>query len=383
MLQAGYRKDLHMIFLIAIPFVTFAILAIVNSAYYLVHDRHISRSGLWRITELWTILVAPSIFLGMFDLNQTNDCCTDSAVFAPGHSVGIYLLIVLCMAAYIYSSFRKRLASPVLEVINNSVLLLGLVLNVLIAIHINKSDMGTFLWLVGNVPVVMLFLYTLKKNNGLLANTLKEDNTGANSFSAKISFKILQAKDWERYPLLALVKLPLLLLVNLVLYLFGQKPDALIRAFTDTYKHGFSQLDYLCDNVHCGGHFLCSVAAKGHEKIVQPQRYGERNGHPIICNRQLLIANAFEELIQDYLPLVHKTIRRQYNKVGNMIHRYYTVFSNKMIADLVYFAMKPLEWIFLITIYTFDRRPEDRIARQYLGRDAIAKIKRMKLDDKF
>ncbi|MCC6290269.1 MAG: hypothetical protein IT249_20515 [Chitinophagaceae bacterium] len=29
--------------------------------------------------------------------------------------------------------------------------------------------------------------------------------------------------------------------------------------------------------------------------------------------------------------------------------------------------MKPLEWIFLLVLYTFDKSPENRIAKQYLS----------------
>ena len=38
----------------------------------------------------------------------------------------------------------------------------------------------------------------------------------------------------------------------------------------------------------------------------------------------------------------------------------------KWAADVVYFIMKPLEWIFLIVIYLCDVSPENRIAVQYL-----------------
>lgn len=31
----------------------------------------------------------------------------------------------------------------------------------------------------------------------------------------------------------------------------------------------------------------------------------------------------------------------------------------------IYLLMKPLEWMFLTTLYLADRRPEDRIAKQY------------------
>jgi len=34
---------------------------------------------------------------------------------------------------------------------------------------------------------------------------------------------------------------------------------------------------------------------------------------------------------------------------------------------LVYVAMKPLEWFFLLVLYTVDARPENRIHVQYSG----------------
>lgn len=307
---------------------------------------------------------------------EKNDCCSDSAVFAPDNRIGVYIIIVLCTVAYLYSSFRKQLLTPIVELLINSALVVGVLLNILIAIQINPG--GPIFWLTGNVPVIMLFLIVIKRNKVLLENSLQQNYLNPRNFLAAVSLKLLNAKAWIRFPVLTLLALPLLLLLTLVLFLFGQKPDTLIRAFTDTYKHGFSQLDYMCDNVQCGGHYLCSVAAKGHKGIVQPERYGERNGNKIICNRQLLIANAFEELIQDHLPLIHKHVRRQYNKVGNIVHRYYYIFNNKFVADTVYLIMKPLECFFLLVLYTFDKRPEDRIAKQYLNSTDRMKLQELK-----
>jgi len=47
--------------------------------------------------------------------------------------------------------------------------------------------------------------------------------------------------------------------------------------------------------------------------------------------------------------------------VARLIHSPYT-------ADMIYFMMKPLEWIFLIVLYFCDVNPENRIAMQYLPR---------------
>ena len=113
---------------------------------------------------------------------------------------------------------------------------------------------------------------------------------------------------------------------------------------------------------------MCSVAAKGHKKIVKPQRLGIRGGNLIICNRQLLVSNAFEELLEQKCPVIHRFIRKKYNHVGNFVHRYYSVFNIKWVSDFVYVIMKPLEWFFLLVLYTSDKQPENRIAKQYLSK---------------
>ena len=99
---------------------------------------------------------------------------------------------------------------------------------------------------------------------------------------------------------------------------------------------------------------------------MKPQRIGYRNGNLIICTRQLLISNAFEDLIETKFPKIHRFIRKNYNHVGSFIHKYYGVFEIKWFSDLIYWMMKPAEWVFLVTLYLFDHEPESRIERQYV-----------------
>ena len=198
----------------------------------------------------------------------------------------------------------------------------------------------------------------------IVENEIKESG-----ILSKISLSILNSNPIVKYPLLVLMLVPVIVLVSLFLILFGQKPDSIIKAFTDTYKHGFSQFDYMCDDFSCPDiHFLCTVGTHGHKAIVKPIRFGERNDRKIVCNRQLLISNAFEELLQEKRPITHKFIRMNYNKVGDFIHRYYYFFNIKVVSDFVYILMKPLEWFFLFILYTFDKKPENRIAVQYLNK---------------
>ncbi len=150
-------------------------------------------------------------------------------------------------------------------------------------------------------------------------------------------------------------------LIEIIFVLLGQGLDAPIKAFTETADWTFSQqippppLEY-------DGHYLCTVAAGGHRKVVKPLRLGTRRNETIVVNRQLCIANAFEELIQEKMPRFHRRIRYIYDTYGYPISRKITTPTR---ADIIYILMKPLEWMFLIFLYTFDLKPEQRIARQY------------------
>jgi hypothetical protein len=112
---------------------------------------------------------------------------------------------------------------------------------------------------------------------------------------------------------------------------------------------------------------LWRTFAKGHSSFVKPLRDGIRGGQKIVCNRQLLVSNAFEELIEHKFPRIHRRIRRSYDNVGTFVERYYWVFNYKLVCDFVYVLMKPLEWFFLLILYTFDKHPENRISSQYLA----------------
>jgi len=239
--------------------------------------------------------------------------------------------------------------------------LIAIVLNIFIAFHLNEG-----IWIIGNLPVMYFFYFRLSDNQNDFLKTLElENEPGKQTFFDKLARFILKLHPFLQTPFLAIIALPVLFVLSTILMLFGQKPDSIVRSFTDTYKHGFSQLDYQCKGVVCDGHYLCTIAPRGHTGIVKPLRYGARANQTIVCNRQLLISNAFEELLQERLPWFHRPIRKCYNRIGNSIHRHYWLFKYKLVSDLIYILMKPLEWFFLCTLYLFDHKPENRIARQY------------------
>lgn len=143
--------------------------------------------------------------------------------------------------------------------------------------------------------------------------------------------------------------------------LFGQGVDAPIKAFTDTADWTFSK-QIPPPPVEYDGHYLCTVAAGGHKGVVKPLRYGRRRGQRIVVNRQLCIANAFEDYIKEKMPRFHKAVRGFYDAYGYPLSKHITT---PVRADMVYLLMKPLEWCFLLFLYLFDVRPEERIGRQY------------------
>ncbi len=348
---------------------------VVNFIYFLFKGKLLARKTIWKIIETLTAVVTPIAFLASMDLSYENECCTESAIFSPDHRIGIYLLLTVCIATFAISIFRTKVLPPISEFSINLFLMLGLVLNVLLSIQLNNNDDGFFWVFFGNVPIIMLLLIKLTENHLRIKAYFNEHQIEQTSPLNNFALQILNLDAFYKFPILLMLLIPFLIILSMVLVLFGQKPDSMIRAFTDTYKHGFSQLDYMCDNVRCGGHFLCSVGANGHKQLVKPIRYGKRNGDRIICNRQLLISNAFEEMVQEFAPSFHKRIRNNYNKVGNIIHRYYGIFEIKIVSDLIYLFMKPLEWFFLFALYLFCEKPEDRIAMQYLSRQDRLAIK--------
>lgn len=168
-----------------------------------------------------------------------------------------------------------------------------------------------------------------------------------------------------RWPMAAfLLMWPLLGIVIGVLVLFGQRPDAVIRAFTETSDWNLSQRT-APQNICYDEHYLCTVAAGGHEKIVRPLRLGVRHGHQVIVNRQLCVANAFEQVLEERTPRFHRAIRCFYDTCGFPVAR---LIRSRYAADVVFILMKPLEWAFLAVLYLTDANPENRIAIQYTGK---------------
>ncbi len=158
------------------------------------------------------------------------------------------------------------------------------------------------------------------------------------------------------------VMLPVLGLLVMILVLFGQQPDSIIKVFTQTSDWILSA-EISPPPVAYDTHYLCTVSLRGHRKLVKPTRFGIRRGEKIVVNRQLCVANAFEQLIEEKTPNLHRKIRRFYDTYGYPVSKH---INTAFAADVVYILMKPLEWFFVFVLYLFDAEPENRINRQYM-----------------
>ena len=291
-----------------------------------------------------------------------------------GSMVTFILLLLLAFLGYeILQSIPLRKLPPLVTVLSISAMYLGLLELILFTVQIFKPTilLDGYLLLFPLCCVLLVARLLLKKIREW--NTLVQNAEAEHFGTGKIqrnpilrwSDNILRKAAW--WPVLGLVLMfPLLGILIVILMLFGQAPDSVIKAFTETSDWNLS-LRQAPQNVIRDEHYLCTVAAGGHEKVVKPIRLGRRHGHEVIVNRQLCIANAFEQVLEERTPGFHRALRHFYDTYGfpvaRLIHSRYT-------ADLVYFIMKPLEWIFLCVLYLTDAHPENRIAVQYTGKTA-------------
>ncbi|SEQ35143.1 hypothetical protein SAMN02910369_01625 [Lachnospiraceae bacterium NE2001] len=275
----------------------------------------------------------------------------------------VYVIVMLGFAGYFLLLFLKAdELPPLLSAISISLMILMNVFQIAYAIQISKNVDGLdCLLYVYHANILILSARAvhrhMKETVEIFKGRISDDEN-----HKKISFIFKKINSLSKYSIFLFVVLFFVIAVLEVIFvLLGQGLDAPLKAFTDTADWTFSKqippppLEY-------DGHYLCTVAAGGHRKVVKPIRLGTRRNETIIVNRQLCIANAFEELIQEKTPRFHKKVRGFYDTYGYPLSRKIT---SPIRADFIYIIMKPLEWLFLIFLYAFDLRPEQRISRQY------------------
>lgn len=276
------------------------------------------------------------------------------SIILPDAFLTIGTILLITLMGYILIRFIPATKqSPIVSAIGISAVYLGIWICLLWCIQ----TIGDLFLIVLPANCIVIFVKTIYilvyQKNTLLQNAI-----------TTIKYKKLSSllNKASNLPWMALILvIPLLGIMIAVLFLFGQEPNSIIKAWTETADWTMSQR-IAPQNIQYDEHYLCTVAAGGHRNVVKPIRTGMRHGHRVVVNRQLCIANAFEQVLEEKTPVFHKVVRAIYDSTGYPIAKH---IHSKYLADTIYFLMKPLEWFFVIVLYTVDVNPENRIAVQY------------------
>ncbi len=309
------------------------------------------------------------LFLLMYNLDYTEPIRLNIrnegyTPFAPEHR----LSLLFYWLAFHYSSFKVwikgRKQAPLSLVIYLIFIVVGLVINSFVLMQIWGVEDGEILM----TPVIIgIFIigFSMLVKVVWAERTIAMQRTFKHPFLNKCNELI--ASKFNLVVWVMLLLLPFFLLLTMILILFGQDYDSLVKVFTETTTWTFSQKSHPPKIPYeGGGHYLCTVAAQGSPKIVKPYAQGVSRGVPILVNRQLQVANAFEELVYERYPRLHYIIRTNYDKYGYALAKQV---HKPWVANLVYYLMKPLEWSFLLCLYFFVEQPEAKIKKQYMPKD--------------
>lgn len=303
-------------------------------------------------------------------INEPSELTRLHEPFSSDYALSLFLFALAAVVCLVILS-RGKILPPLAAAMCVSGVYGGIILSLFFIsqLSVNLLDFDDVYFLA--IPYLILFCVNyiiiaarvIRETILLYTAHFRENDIEPKNAIDKHLRKILEkSAGWIWFPILGII--PITGLLMIICILFGQGPFGIIKAFTETSDWAYSTM-ISPPPVEYEGHYLCTVAVNGHEKVVKPTRLGIRHGVKIGVNRQLCVANAFEQLIEDKAPRFHKWVRHVYDKYGYPISKHITT---KLRADLVYIAMKPLEWLFLLTLYLFDKDPECRIAVQYTGR---------------
>ena len=365
-MQSFYSDEIISVLILAVAFGVPGMLTIWNIY------NCISKNPKWeKLISSLTVFVGGIFYFGLFTLEfeeagewyeRIDEMKYHNSISSEYWLIGCIVFLGF-VGYFVLLNVRADKLPPLLSALSISALILMNIIQIVFAIQISKNvDGADCLLYVYHANIMLLSARVIQRHMKEEAEVFK-DRISSNEEHKKAGFLVSKINSISQYSIfIFIVFFFLIALIEVIFVLLGQGLDAPIKAFTDTADWTFSKQIPPPPLEH-EGHYLCTVAAGGHKRVVKPIRLGTRRNSTIIVNRQLSVANAFEELVQERAPRFHNKIRGIYDTYGYPLSRKITT---PLRADFVYIMMKPLEWIFLVVLYLFDLRPEQRIARQYM-----------------
>lgn len=326
--------------------------------------RHIKKGESLPImpVEILGIIVFP--ILGHISLFAFND---EAELLDPKYIDTVWWVSILSALAYFASRLYKHVLPPLVLMLLPSLLVLGSVLALVQFVHFVPVALvaaAIFVFLIFVLPIFSLLQISILMSVEVyaLVQESKIQLLKINGKSPAVEW-LINVYYGKNFWIYQLITFPLFIsIVQFVLVLFSQKPDDIVQAFIESSDGVFS--DGSCDECNRNNQeYICTIAGFGSAALVKPIHMGRRAGVDIRVNRQLKVCNAFEELMEERTPRMHRFLRKKYDDLQIPIHKWKNV---KWAANGLFLFIKPMEWSFLVLLYLLEKNPEVRIGRQYL-----------------
>lgn len=179
----------------------------------------------------------------------------------------ICIFILVAILGYLVLRFAKvNKLSPLVLLLSMSALYIGIIVSGLWICQVFKMSIENLILILFPLNVIVIFIKVIK-DIVIKWNLEYKDKKRVLKDNKLINLcnKILNnALNW---PWLALVfMVPLFGILVGILVLFGQAPDSVIKAFTETAEWNLST-KIPAQNLEYDGHYLCTVAAGGIKKL--------------------------------------------------------------------------------------------------------------------
>ncbi len=355
--------------LLAAPPLVYGALKVVKKT-----GAHGASHVLYLVTSVLVLIIFPILGLAV---DGAADACKPSChqTFRPLAMPEVFTLVPLHTAAafaFFLSVRRPHALAPRVEAAIVAVLAAGIVLHVALGVQFLLAV--PYAMYIIPLPIVTPYLTVPLLAHHLVgrlrarghealvleAERAEERQTGYRE-APVVPLPVTRSPMHLGILLRGLVGAPLVLGIHaVVMGVVLRSPSGGVDAFLNTCGYMLSRLP-VPPQADC--HYLCTIAAQGSPRLVRPYRWGMRRGQPILVNRQLALANAFEDLLHERWPRFGRLARRTYDALAFPLSR---ALSRRWIANALYVLMKPAEVVFFIALLFLDPGdPESRIDGMY------------------